>query len=655
MGGDKESGEDEPAEPAPPTPGAPQAGPSPTDPATTPQAAPPEAAPPDAAPPGAAPPEALQTPFQTAVQTPGSLDSANRPAWHTGKVWRGNVPILAFAAIVFALYAQNLDVTQVASREAANSDLPWDVPPLAWDEHYYVSVAHQQAAGVWLDPCWGERPSSWDHPPLAKMILTASVHVADVPRVFSGCRLPDDHKDQGYDCYPDPEGQIQKTGRACYQAFMQDLRENGNPYAWRLPSAVMGTLAVLGTALATRRILASTAAGVLAGSLVALDGMMFTLSRLALLDIFAAGFACLALWSATYPSSKGRIGAGVLLGLAFCCKYTALFTGLPILLVALWCTHRAGRLSHRVLRGTAAAVAGLPLAVWLLSFLPWWVTWIGGHGPAWAVGYFGEMVSDAFDWQATATIDNPSTSQPWEWFLLDRPVWFFTSGTRSIFGLPNPFVWWGGALASLGGLVWLRSAGRATPDGAPPDDGPRRPQSPGTQDMGAPSSNIVRIPGTPTQQAMVVCALLPALGYGGFLLLPRSSFLYYMAVIVPLLAIALAGFVWTFRRRPGPMAWLAGGLFLALFLPAAASFWHPEMVPGSAYLIAMLGTGAAATAAAVGSAFPSLAARAWRVSALALLVLAVATFIHQFPLLQGLPTDPIQQTDISRALPWALR
>ncbi|MEA3143532.1 MAG: dolichol-phosphate mannosyltransferase, partial [Thermoplasmata archaeon] len=43
-----------------------------------------------------------------------------------------------------------------------------------FDEHYYVSVAHQMDDGIWEDPCWDNdatlphRPLNYEHPPLAK-------------------------------------------------------------------------------------------------------------------------------------------------------------------------------------------------------------------------------------------------------------------------------------------------------------------------------------------------------------------------------------------------------------------------------------------------------------------------------------------------------
>jgi dolichyl-phosphate-mannose--protein O-mannosyl transferase len=69
-------------------------------------------------------------------------------------------------------------------------------------------------------------------------------------------------------------------------------------FAWRISSVVFGSLAILFLARAARRLFRSNLLGTLAGLLLALDGLEFVQSRLALLDIFlmfwvVAAFACL--------------------------------------------------------------------------------------------------------------------------------------------------------------------------------------------------------------------------------------------------------------------------------------------------------------------------------------------------------------------------
>jgi dolichyl-phosphate-mannose--protein O-mannosyl transferase len=71
-----------------------------------------------------------------------------------------------------------------------------------------------------------------------------------------------------------------------------------SPLSFRFMGAVLGTLAILMTARVARRMFRSTALGVVAGMLVALDGLEFVQSRTAMLDIYLmfwviAAFGCL--------------------------------------------------------------------------------------------------------------------------------------------------------------------------------------------------------------------------------------------------------------------------------------------------------------------------------------------------------------------------
>src|SRR5207249_7459846 len=123
-------------------------------------------------------------------------------------------------------------------------------------------------------------------------------------------------------------------------------------------------------ALAAQRLFGSRWAGLFAGGLVLTDGLVFTSSRIAMLDIYAAAFVTIALWCATHANAWGRVGAGLFLGLAFSAKFPALFAVPPILLVALWRHRRDER------AGVASWILGLPPLVLLASYAPWWVLWV---------------------------------------------------------------------------------------------------------------------------------------------------------------------------------------------------------------------------------------------------------------------------------------
>jgi hypothetical protein len=116
---------------------------------------------------------------------------------------------------------------------------------------------------------------------------------------------------------------------------------------WRIAAAVAGTLTVLVLVRVTRRMTGSTVLGCLAGLLLALDGLHFVQSRVAMLDVFlvawvVGAFACLVADRdavrrrlAAAPDLGGgdrglglrpwRLAAGLCLGAALATKWSAVY------------------------------------------------------------------------------------------------------------------------------------------------------------------------------------------------------------------------------------------------------------------------------------------------------------------------------------------
>jgi dolichyl-phosphate-mannose-protein mannosyltransferase len=208
------------------------------------------------------------------------------------------------------------------------------------------------------------------------------------------------------------------------------------PLGWRFPSAVVGTLMVLVMIRLVRRLTGSTLLGGVAGVLLCFDGLQFTLSRLALLDIYVAFFllsavSCLVAdrdWgrrrladlAGRTPLAAGgwgpvrglrwrpwRLAAGVLFGLAVASKWSALvpLAGFGLLVLA-WDTGARRALGVRwallktsVTDGLLAFgyLVGVALVVYVVS----WTGWLmhadvieqqlasNGYGP-----YWGAYVTD---------------------------------------------------------------------------------------------------------------------------------------------------------------------------------------------------------------------------------------------------------------------
>ncbi|QWC84201.1 phospholipid carrier-dependent glycosyltransferase [Nocardioidaceae bacterium] len=220
-------------------------------------------------------------------------------------------------------------------------------------------------------------------------------------------------------------------------------------FGWRISSALVGTLMVLVVVRLARRLTGSTLLGVVAGLLLALDGMALVLSRLALLDIFVAFFLVAALLclvrdreqrrtrmaalasrrsggggtSVTWGPVRGLLlrpwllAAGAMFGASLACKWSNIFALAAFgLLTWIWdvtARHRAGvrtawAKSLLVDAGPAALqLVGVAAIVYVLSWTGWLIHAAEyeqafrdtQYGPDWgtyldtdATGFFPELV-----------------------------------------------------------------------------------------------------------------------------------------------------------------------------------------------------------------------------------------------------------------------
>ncbi|MES2154272.1 MAG: glycosyltransferase [bacterium] len=548
---------------------------------------------------------------------------------------------LAIVAGFAVNYAGNLGFTYGTKRPAARDWVPIvvlivasgglyfsaldSVEGIYFDESYYLVVAHQMDSGMWEDPCLHDAkgldpaPLNYEHPPLAKLIMYASVHAYDSYHgVFLGCRMPDNDNPavRPAICFTDPEGHTSATyddaneriskgdkfdnGPTCYHAWSHEMRYRGNAFAWRGPSAVMGVVTVTFIALAARRLFQSNLAGMLAGSFVLLDNLVLTSSRIALLDIFAAGFTAMAVYFATSPTKKGIVATTIFLGLGFSCKFYVLFAGPPILLLSLWIHHRAGLLRMGRFTLHMLAYPLIPLGVFVATYLPWLIRWSQSHNIGWAVGHFFAVNAAAISWDTTGLQTHTYLSPPSEWLSMTTPMNYIHAATnydvsdgthytlyRDIYAMGNPALWWGAtaAVVAILCLVAYRLARAAMPRPiqAPVPTSPARlgavslPSPPRPMDAQRP----VVIPGAPPlARAMAPAprALQPldarAQIAGGLGLL--ASFL--------LVLVGLA----TLRILPAALTFSAGGLAFGILAFVLA-------VAQTASSIALFGRGHAAT------------------------------------------------------------
>jgi dolichyl-phosphate-mannose--protein O-mannosyl transferase len=250
-----------------------------------------------------------------------------------------------------------------------------------------------------------------------------------------------------------------------------------NTFGWRFMPALFGTLTVLLLIRTVRRMARSTLIGCIAGLLLAVDGLHFVMSRVALLDIFlafwlVAAISCLVAdrdWtrrrhadSLDKPNPDRKVGrwllirpwrilAGICFGLALGTKWSAVWViaGFGILVFA-WDLGARRALGVRFAFVKAALVDGIPafVSIVLVALVTYTATWTGWllHDNAYDHDYASKnpatgvmkVVPDDFrslihyhqevlafhtgDYIKNAT--HPYQSHPAGWLIIARPIGF---------------------------------------------------------------------------------------------------------------------------------------------------------------------------------------------------------------------------------------
>lgn len=258
-----------------------------------------------------------------------------------------------------------------------------------------------------------------------------------------------------------------------------------NSWAWRLAPAIVGVVAVFLLARTARRLFGSTAFGVIAGGLFAIDGVAIVHSRTALLDVFlmfwvVVAFACLVAdrsWArrrlaaraaALLDSGAGlgrfgptlgfhwwRFAAAVALGLACGTKWSGLYFFAVFAVVSvLWdaTARRAVGVERWVLAGlvrdalpAAAVMVPTVAATYLASWWAWFANpssydrdWWTEH-PVTYPGWLPDVVASWADalrslwayheamwaFHTTLTSEHTYMANPWGWLLQLRPTSFY--------------------------------------------------------------------------------------------------------------------------------------------------------------------------------------------------------------------------------------
>ena len=283
-------------------------------------------------------------------------------------------------------------------------------------EEYFDEVYHAKTAREYLE---GQPPTEWVHPPTAKLLISVGVAAF------------------GYE-----------------------------PWAWRLAPALAGTLLAPIFLLLAWRVTPTERGALLATTLLLFDGVYLVQSRVAMTNVFAVLFQILSALLVLRAASReklslaGMAGAGLALGLALSTRWTSLwawgFLGLVFLALrarrVLEMPEGRVRAGFRETALAGLAFVGIPVAVYLVSYVPWMMQQEGR-----SVLHVIQEQGKIWSYHARLTATHNYVSPWWTWPWLYRPTWYFWWSSedfvRGIVALGNPAIWWASVPAVLWALV----------------------------------------------------------------------------------------------------------------------------------------------------------------------------------------------------------
>ena len=432
-----------------------------------------------------------------------------------------------------------------------------------------LSVLSLAVRLAWLgDPCRSPCRTAAAH-----TLVFDEIYYVNAARVIAGLRPPAGQTYADAPLGDDPNSEHPQLVKLVMAGAIELFGDG--PFAWRIGSVLMGSLAILGMFALVRAAGGGRWTALGASALMATDNLQLVHARIGTLDVYVLAAM---VWGVALYLRGRPLAAGVTLGVGACAKLVSPYGLLVLALIELWRLLAARRTEARLRLRDAArrfatcASAGVAVFLALLDamdriappYYPATHKLVGG-GP---FGHIGHMLS----FQARLTSPHGPrgiASYPWEWLGDYKPIVYLniapaqpSPGLRHIhpavhfLGMISPPI----MLLALPGLLfaswrlWRARSGAAASAAA--DDGPA---------AAPPSLAALAL-------AWFVGTWLP------FELLSlidsRTSYLYYMVIVMPGIYAAIAHLF--ARWRPQRWVLVAYG---ALVLVAAIAMYPLTPIP----------------------------------------------------------------------------
>jgi len=441
-----------------------------------------------------------------------------------------------------------------------------------------VSLLSLGARVAWLgEPCHAPCTTSQDH-----LLIFDEVYYVNAARVIAGINPAVGQHYEGAPLGDDPNSEHPQLVKLIIAGGIELFGDG--PLAWRLGSLIAGTLAILGMWALARAADAGEWLALIAAALMSADNLLLVAGRIGTLDIYAAAAM---VWAVALYVRGHPLIAGVVLGIGTACKELAPYALLVVVVLELF-RALAARPSRRLLTATAwrllafaAVTAGIfvGLLAAMDQIAPPYDPQTGELVPGGVLGHIRHIISYASHLSSKHGLHGIA-SYPWQWLFDYKPIVYLSihpaSNTPGFVG-DHPEVFFLGMISppimllALPAMIlvavgiwrswrhsWRHRGGGAAPGLVGAAAAPSADSS--DQAFAIGSNGILGL-------AWFLATFLPYELMS--IIWQRTSYLYYMVIVMPGIYLAVAALVIRYRRR----RWLVGIWGVAVL--AAAVIMYP--------------------------------------------------------------------------------
>ncbi len=382
------------------------------------------------------------------------------------------------------------------------------------------------------EPCRTPCRSASDH-----ILIFDESYYVNAARVIAGLQLPSGTRYAGTPAGDDPNAEHPQLAKLIIAGSIELFGDG--PFAWRIGSVLFGTLALLGLFVLVRAAGGSDRLALGACALMVCDNLLLVHGRIATLDIYVLAPM---LWAAAFYLRGHPLAAGALIAVAACFKLVG-----PYVLVVLVVLELLRRIAGR---GTGASFKWRPLASCtamavvvffaLLAILDQIAPpYDAAAGKPVNGGPFGHLIHMLTYGAAQTSPQGPTgiASYPWQWLVDLKPIVYLNINPAQpspglyhihpaahFLGMINPLI----MLLALPALVLAMWRSWEVVSIGVGVDGRSEPDAVGVASGGVDALCVAWFIGT-----FIPFVLLS-------LIWNRTSYLYYMVVVMPAIYIALA-------------------------------------------------------------------------------------------------------------------